>query len=128
MSKLCGACGRELPTRQRKWCDETCRKRGQRAGVAGSVSEMPVKPGRVEKATRSQLEAADRLDTPAGASALVLAAKLDRGGDTGSAIAALVRELRSALVDALEDVTSSMDPVDRLQQQRLKRQQRAGSA
>ncbi|GMU79754.1 MAG: hypothetical protein AMXMBFR46_25440 [Acidimicrobiia bacterium] len=52
-------------------------------------------------ATRQALDAAGRADTAAGAVAVVLAARLDRGGDTAAATATLAREHRAALADAL---------------------------
>ena len=53
-------------------------------------------------ATRRVLEEADRVDTPMGRAALVLAERVDSRQDTGSALATAVRGLDEALKSALE--------------------------
>jgi hypothetical protein len=77
------------------------------------VVELPAKVGQVEgsvlavagpvvTATVDALKAADRLETPHGAMALSLARRMDLPGlDTGSALAAVSRQLDAVLVVAL---------------------------
>lgn len=72
-------------------------------------------------ATRASLEAAGRESTPAGVNALLLAAKLDLGGDTGSAMAALAKQHLAALEEALKGAPVADDQVDELRARRAKR-------
>lgn len=72
-------------------------------------------------ATRATLDEAGRADSPAGVSALLLAAKLDLGGDTGSAMAALAKQHLAALEEALKDAPRAEDRVDELRARRAKR-------
>lgn len=79
-------------------------------------------PGRLTEATRVELAAAGRLETPAGQQAVMLAERLDAGQDTGSGIAALSRELRATMVVAMADaqkVESELDKLRRLRAGRL---------
>jgi hypothetical protein len=72
-------------------------------------------------ATRAVLEAADRLNTPAGVSALLLAGKMDAGGDTGSALAALAKQHLAVLDEATRGALVAADPVDDLRARRMAR-------
>jgi len=77
------------------------------------VVELPAKVGQVEGSSLAQagpvetatvdaLKAADRLETPHGAMALSLARRMDLPGlDTGSALAAVSRQLDAILAVAL---------------------------
>lgn len=71
-------------------------------------------------ATRAELDRVGQAESPLGTLALALAARLDRsGGDAGSAVAALAKELRQTLADATRGVGSTMvDPVDELKKRR----------
>ena len=70
-------------------------------------------------ATADELAVAGRLNTAAGVSALLLAVRLDTTtADTGSSIAALVREHRAALAKAVEGAATIADPVDELRRLR----------
>ncbi len=71
--------------------------------------------GEVEEATRAKLEAADLLDDPSAMVAVKLAQRIDRGTlDTGAGVAALVREHRAALADAMSRAKVAADPLERL--------------
>lgn len=72
----------------------------------------------LSKATLAALEEAGRTDTPAGRAALLLARRLDMTtADTGSSIAALVREHRATLAAALANAQTG-DRVDELKERR----------
>lgn len=131
MKRSCDACGRayEAKTKRSKYCsDRECVrnrergwKRGQRSG--GKVVDLspPPEPEPVLSAvavTRDALEVVGRLHTPAGVNALLLAAKLDAGGDTGSAMAALSKQHLAALAEATKGVKAAADPVDELRAKR----------
>lgn len=109
---VCG-CGKTFSAKSNRarYCSDRCRKRAQRGG--GEVVELPAKVGQVEgsvldvagpvvTATVDALKAADRLETPHGAMALSLARRMDLPGlDTGSALAAVSRQLDAILAVAL---------------------------
>lgn len=73
------------------------------------------------EATRQALEEADRLSSAAGVNALLLAAKLDAGGDTGSAMAALSKQHLAALDEALKGARVASNPLDELRERRERR-------
>jgi len=76
--------------------------------VAGSALASP---GPVEAATVEALMAADRLETPHGAMALSLARRMDEPGlDTGSALAAVSRQLDAILTVALRGAGAASAP------------------
>ena len=72
-------------------------------------------------ATRRELQAADRLDSVAGQQALKLAERMYGLFDTGSAIAALSRELRAAMAEALKDAPRAGDSLDELAERRRRK-------
>jgi hypothetical protein len=75
--------------------------------------------GHLTAATLTELEAADMVATSLGQAALMLARRLDTPTiDTGSSIAALVREHRATLTAAVGAGTQAADPLDQLAQQR----------
>jgi len=58
---------------------------------------------------RAELVAADRASSGLGAGALMLAARIDSGQESGAALASLHRELRQTLAEALK--TAARTPV-----------------
>jgi hypothetical protein len=109
-----------------KYCSPRCRVRATRARAAGqdgtavSVAEpSPATPAGVEAAITAELAAAGRTATSSGQSALALARRIDAGaGEPGSALAAMVRELRAALADAVKDGQAVANPLDELRARR----------
>lgn len=116
--KQCAACDKPAKTERSEFCDDPeClreRARDRKRKERGQVIEFPVDDaGQVTKATYAELHKADRLDTPMGQAALVLARRLDGGSkDTGSSTAAVARELRATLEEALAGVQPDADAVD----------------
>lgn len=129
--RSCEACGGSLEGTHpsRRFCDDKCRKRGARgAKVTELHGADGTPPATVYGATLATLQTADRADTPAGAAALVIARKLDAGGDTGSAVAALTRELRAAVAEAVANATVAGDQIDEIARKREERLRRVGGA
>lgn len=122
-ARACADCGSKLPTqtgagKPRVYC-ESCSPARRRGKPASTVSPLPhAAGGKVEAATRATLESAGRLDTVAGAAALALAEILDSGGQSGSSAAALVKELRATIAEALEGVRTTSSLVDELRARR----------
>ena len=72
-------------------------------------------------ATRAELVTLGKLTTPSGAAALVLAERLDAGGDPGSAMAAMAKELRATMTELGRHAPAVADPVDELRKRREER-------
>ena len=72
------------------------------------------------------LEAAGRVGAPAGCAALLLARRLDTPtGDTGSSVAALVREHRVTLAEAVKGVAVASE-LDKFRERRDRKRRSAG--
>jgi hypothetical protein len=72
-------------------------------------------------AVRTALDAAERTLSPAGALALGLAGLIDEGGHTAAGVAALSRELRATLAEALAGAQSAADRLDELAARRSRK-------
>lgn len=95
-------------------------------GVA-AVPSPPEKsrgPGSLEAAALAELESVGRAETLAGGLVLALARRIDSAGplETGSAFAALTKELRAALAAAVAGAEQEDDPVDQVRKQRERKQ------
>ena len=113
-----------------KYCSERCRKRAQRSPEATPAPMVIVMPpssgGSLVTATLNELAAVSQIDSSLGQSALLLARRLDEGGmDTGSSVAAMIREHRATLAEAISSGKVAADPLDQLAAQRLSRLARA---
>jgi len=85
-------------------------------------SASPAPSGGLPETLARVLTAADRLDTVLGQQAVAIAGHMASSMQTGSSIAALSKELRSVLAEALEGALVVADPVDELRRRRdLKR-------
>lgn len=121
VSVECVVCGDgfEAKLRTAKYCGERCKKRARRSGQqgAGSVVALPSRPSAVApvgddgpaaeslpplvQSVVDTLAAAGRLDTWRGQQALHIAVQIHAPMDTGSAKAALHRQLDVAMGEAL---------------------------
>lgn len=70
---------------------------------------------------RAELKVIGKVDCPAGAVALTLAARLDGGEDPGSAMAAMAKELRTTMTELTRSAPAVADPIDDLKQRRSQR-------
>ena len=75
-------------------------------------------PESVFDATRQVLRRADRIGTPAGQAALVLAMRLDSGEDSGSGMAALAKQLQAMIAEVTRDAKTTTSPLDELRARR----------
>jgi hypothetical protein len=130
MRVRCSACGKpfEAERSTAKFCGATCRKRQSRK--AGPVADMPdptpIAPPETAKdslvdAVKADLKAAGRLDSALGRQALRLAERMGSTFDTGSAIAALSRELRAVMAEALQNGAKAADGLDELAARRAQK-------
>lgn len=130
--RVCDVCAsRYQPARvTSKYCSDRCRKRAQRAHLAEPRTpreEQPVAPrrhgvGPVTAAVLEELRAADRHGSALGQACLTLAARVDAGqAESGSALAALNRELRATLLATLQAGAAPSDALDEIARKRQER-------
>lgn len=136
MKLTCATCDGPFEAKRStaRFCSSNCRVRSHRGGgrvvelkvparksskEVTSARDVPDGPGGVELAAVAQLEDAGRLGTVLGQAALVLARRLDaRTMDTGSAVAAVARQLEVTLEAAVAGAHMAADPVDELRRRR----------
>lgn len=136
MAAGCRLCGAPLPIqvgrgRRRTKCEACSPPKATRALEARAAAVTDARD--VVAAVTNELTSANVLGSVAGQSALILAARLHRGGvdgpdglvpDSGSAVAAMVKELRTTMVSALAREIPAEDPIDEIAKRRAER--RAG--
>lgn len=113
--RTCDVCGEPLPPQTgrggRRKRHETCSRRPEGAKSAQKVAEDPKN---LVEAVEKSLEAIGERFTPRGYGAIALAHKIAAGEESGSALAALHKELRSTLDDIeARAVPAEDDPVER---------------
>ena len=130
MDRICDACGApyEAIRANARFCSDRCRKRTARKPKP--LTEMPTVPtddaplvtSQLSKTVTEELIAGGVLDTSPGQAALLLAQRMELGAtDTGSAVAAMSRELRSLMAEALGKSEAVSDPMDELKARRESR-------
>jgi hypothetical protein len=120
----CEACGKTLVGKRNgaKFCDSTCRSRASRRAKAGPAKPDDAPPAVPVaeydsladqiKASLTELEA---LATISGMAALRIAQQIDRGRDSGSAVATLTKELSRLVVEAkVESAPRRKDGADEI--------------
>ena len=127
MQRTCDACGSVIEAQRstRKYCNEACKKRGQRGQKV-----VPLPPLASDEAefstvaeTRAELEAAGRLRGHLAASALRLARRIDESTAV-MGYAPLVKELRAVMAEALKGALKADDAVDGLRDEIAERRAR----
>lgn len=125
MTRSCDCCGREYEAKRStsRYCSDVCRMRIKRGPNSPRLtvveSTEPRTPGSLLGSVMVELEAAGVLDTGAGRLAVKLATRIDdpNSNDSGSAVAALSRELRAVMAEAVTGrSTGSANPLDRLRE------------
>lgn len=120
--RSCDTCGNTYQAKQARsrFCSDVCRAKNNGKPAGAHLVSVPTGEDDLTRTTREALEAAKRLDTPMGQAVLALAVSI--GSESGSAKAALVREFRATLSEALDGAGAKADPLDLLAQRRdLKR-------
>ena len=102
--RACPVDGKPLTGRvDQRYCSEKCSKRARRAQAVVPIrtSDEPRTdlPSLVDS-VREELRRADAESSGLGVSALLLAAQIDTRQESGSSLAALIRDLRATLADA----------------------------
>jgi membrane-bound lytic murein transglycosylase B len=114
-ARTCEQCGKSLEGRspRTRFCDSACRGKAARqpakvgtakakADAGEKPDDAPAKPtyDTLAEQLKESLTSAQALDTIAGMAALRIAQQIDRGGDTGSAVATLSKELSRLVAEA----------------------------
>lgn len=124
METTCASCGVTFTAKRStaKFCSTTCRSKGHRAPGKPAPAEHPL-----ITSVRAELTKANRLNTPAGQQALVLAAQMLHPMNTGSAVASASKQLTEVLALALDGSSVGVDPLEEMQRAwREQRSRRAG--
>lgn len=130
MTRNCDRCGTPYQAQrpQSRFCSSRCRVAAGKARNEGRpeslapVTDLPApQPGAIADAVRVELEAAGRDSTSLGRQALSLAQRIDSAQDTGSAVAALHRELRATMAEAMAGAAVAADRIDELKARRERR-------
>lgn len=130
MDKRCAVCKRKFTAKRAtaKYCGETCRKRAQRGGERPAEADASPDPAPADPdgdlrvgllaATVSELVKAGRENSPTGQAAILLAYRLERAqADTGSSVAAMVKQHQATLAEALKSADKA-SIVDSLKKRR----------
>lgn len=123
--QTCEVCQRPFVGRQarQRFCSPTCRSRGHRGTVIvqtpahPAAEQVPDEQTGLVLAVRKELEAAGRLDTMLGQSAMLLAQQMC-SNRVALGSAALNKELRATMASALQGAEVADDPVDELRRRR----------
>lgn len=136
MDASCARCGASFSpaSKRARFCSVKCRTQATRARAAGQPESLaPVKPKRTRKAkpapepdapvgtlgaVLAELREAGRLDSSAGQAAVALARRIDDGAESSAGLAALTRELRAAMAEALARAEAAGDALDELRARR----------
>jgi hypothetical protein len=96
----CDSCGNPYAAKsvRSRFCSDTCRVRHSRGAVSAPSAESSESP--LVKATREELEAAGKVDTVLGQTALILAAAMTTA-QTTAGVTALSKELSRVAAAAI---------------------------
>lgn len=136
LERTCDACGVKYRAKHgnSRYCTAACRQRAsvarnngrpvlvatpRRNAPTALPTETVARPGGIVEQTRAQLERVERLDTVAGAHAMLLAERLESAQD--STTAALSKAFAEAMDRAMEGVAVADDPLDMLAERRRAR-------
>lgn len=123
----CDQCGTRYETKRpdsSKYCSARCRNRHGRDAGPPADSNVVDLPGTqaaasVVTATRAELAASGRLDSHLGQAALALADRIDNARAV-MGFAAMVKELRDTMREAVKDVEQRSDTADQIRESALR--------
>lgn len=139
MDKSCARCARTFTAKRQvaRFCSVACRNAAAAARAKGQpeAKVVPAKPKakRTRKAAGlepeavptgalgavlDELQAAGRLQSSAGQAAVALARRIDDGAESSAGLAALTREMRAAMAEALSRAEATGDALDELRARR----------
>jgi hypothetical protein len=124
--RKCVVCPRTFEAKRphAKYCGQTCKKRAQRLPVnvtpitARATASQNIDQEDLVAAVKAELAAAGCDGSSLGALAMSVARRMTNQFDTGSAFAALSKELRLVMAQAMASATPAADPLDELRARR----------
>lgn len=124
----CALCGEPFEAKRstKRYCSASCRARASQGATPVTDLPRPTANG-VEAATRAELDAADRLDTALGQAALALARRVDSDRETGASAAAVTKEWRTVMTEALKGAGAAASPLDRARDELARRRAARGA-
>jgi len=126
VKRECDECGLQYVARRgnSRFCGDTCGKRSQRARAAGlpllaaTLDGHGAPPSLLVEAVSRELDEVGRLGTVGGQMAVLLAHRVASRRETGSATAALAKQLHLTMAAALGGVAKAADPLDEIRARR----------
>jgi len=126
MDRECASCGLQYVARRAtsRFCGGTCQKRAERARAAGmrlpaaNLGDHDAPPSLLVEAVTRELDEVGRLGTVGGQMAVLLAHRVASRRETGSATAALAKQLHLTMTEALGGVAKAADPLDEIRARR----------
>lgn len=126
----CAQCGEafEAARRTRKYCGDRCRQQARRAAPPEEAEDLEPRLPLIVELTIKELEAMGKTHTVLGAQALTLATRMTSTKDTGSAIAALSRELDRVMLRLRAGAKENEDEVSSARRRRDEKRRKAAEA
>lgn len=126
----CQQCGEvfEAKRRSRKYCGDRCQKQARRRATDGEVLEVAPDLPRLVQLTETELRTLGKFDTVLGQQAMTLAGRMVARKDTGSAIAAVSRELDRIMQRLRSGVAQTEDEVASARRRRDEKRRKAAQA
>ncbi|GAA1790391.1 hypothetical protein GCM10009795_040100 [Nocardioides hankookensis] len=130
MQKACEQDGElfEAKRSTAKYCSDRCRQQARRRAKPEAAEAVEPRLPRIVELTGQELTALGKLDTVLGAQAMTLAMRMTSMRDTGSAIAALSRELDRVMLRARGGGASEEDEVASARRRRDEKRRKATEA
>lgn len=133
-TKPCAQCGAAFEAKRStaKYCSPKCRKRSNRRPPSTKAADrdLPAKLRSIEEAVRAELERLERTETLEGQQAIEISIRMGVLAESGSAVAALSKELSRVMLLVRAGAVTTEDEVAkarRLRDEKLARA-RASSA
>lgn len=126
----CAQCGEvfEAARATRKYCGDRCRQQARRTVPAEEAETIEPRLPDLVELTIKELADLGKTDTVLGAQALTLATRMTSSKDTGSAIAALSRELDRVMLRLRAGAQTTEDQVASARRRRDEKRKKAAEA
>ncbi len=127
---VCAQCGDSFAGKRStaKYCGDRCRQQARRRATPGEAAAVVPGLPRIVELTEAELVRLGKLDTVIGQQALELARRLVSTKDTGSAIAAVSRELDRIMLRVAAGAAQAEDQVASARRRRDEKRRAAAEA
>lgn len=130
MTLTCQQCGEPFDAKRphAKYCGPRCRQQARRRATPAEAEALAPTLPRIVTLTIQELDQLSKTDTVLGAQALELAMRMTSGRDTGSAIAAVSRELDRVMLRLRSGAKAQEDEVASARRRRDEKRRQAAEA